>query len=339
MSDCAMVLCGVVVHCFLYICLLTKFLSYAETADERFIRLLGQTDINIEAHVLANIHETGELSSRMVAASTPDHAMSVYMDAERVPQSHTRAEVLMNSNIRLDGPVPMHGVLKAMFIYAFEENVPLILKVPNLADSARKECALFAQLSDGVKSNGRDVSDYALVPVKLLKLRGEHTATRVSPLKTFNCGILMPIYCMSLDKVPVPIPPQYALQEGERLLEAIQTIHSFGWVHGDIKPHNIFLSNDGRMWLGDYGSSCEKSAINTFSGGTLRYQCNELHLAANNTSNFDIMGLLLSLLDRLGVIELESGPVARNKIMDSINAVTDEELQHFFEKLYKFTME
>ena len=228
MSDCAMVLCGVVVHCFLYICLLTKFLSYAETADERFIRLLGQTDINIEAHVLANIHETGELSSRMVAASTPDHAMSVYMDAERVPQSHTRAEVLMNSNIRLDGPVPMHGVLKAMFIYAFEENVPLILKVPNLADSARKECALFAQLSDGVKSNGRDVSDYALVPVKLLKLRGEHTATRVSPLKTFNCGILMPIYCMSLDKVPVPIPPQYALQEGERLLEAIQTIHSFG---------------------------------------------------------------------------------------------------------------
>ena len=51
------------------------------------------------------------------------------------------------------------------------------------------------------------------------------------------------------------------------------------------------------------------------------------------------MGLLLSLLDRLGVIELESGPVARNKIMDSINAVTDEELQHFFEKLYKFTME
>ena len=42
MSDCAMVLCGVVVHCFLYICLLTKFLSYGETADERFIRLLGQ---------------------------------------------------------------------------------------------------------------------------------------------------------------------------------------------------------------------------------------------------------------------------------------------------------
>ena len=76
-----------------------------------------------------------------------------------------------------------------------------------------------------------------------------------------------------------------------------------------------------------------------FFWGTWPYQCNELQLAANTTSNFDIMGLLLSLLDRLGVVELECGPVARNKITESINAVADEGLQLFLEKLYKFTIE
>ena len=39
------------------------------------------------------------------------------------------------------------------------------------------------------------------------------------------------------------------------------------------------------------------------------------------------------------VVELESGPVARNKITESINAVADEELQLFLEKLYKFSIQ
>ena len=114
------------------------------------------------------------------------------MDAERVPRSHTRAEVFANSNIRLHGPVPMRSVLKAMFIYAFEDNAPLILKVPKRADSARKDvCVGSCEILDNKRRAHR------------------------RPLKYFNCGILMPIYCVSLDRVPVPISPQYAMQESK----------------------------------------------------------------------------------------------------------------------------
>ena len=112
-------------------------------------------------------------------------------------------------------------------------------------------------------------------------------------------------------------------------------------MHGDIKPGNIFLSNDGAMWLGNYGSACEVSRCEKkFTGGTLRYQCNEVGpVDEKNALKYDIMGLLLSLLDRLGMITLEYNPVAKDTVQRCVATVEDEELKTFLSELINKTRE
>ena len=66
----------------------------------------------------------------MIVATTHEQALSLYVAANRVPQSQTRTEVLETSNVKIDGNMPTGGVQTAMFLHAFEDDIPKVLKVP-----------------------------------------------------------------------------------------------------------------------------------------------------------------------------------------------------------------
>ena len=59
----------------------------------------------------------------------------------------------------------------------------------------------------------------------------------------------------------VPLPPDYALFILTEILEGLEALHNatghtgraLGLIHRDVTPHNIFLSFDGRVILGDFG--------------------------------------------------------------------------------------
>lgn len=57
--------------------------------------------------------------------------------------------------------------------------------------------------------------------------------------------------------------------------EALQALHQGGWMHGDVKPSNLFLSPSGHLTLIDLGFACQPSAGNWApdrpSGGTPYY--------------------------------------------------------------------
>jgi len=44
-----------------------------------------------------------------------------------------------------------------------------------------------------------------------------------------------------------------ALKALQPLAEGVAKIHAEGYVHRDIKPHNVFVASDGRLVLGDFG--------------------------------------------------------------------------------------
>ena len=73
-------------------------------------------------------------------------------------------------------------------------------------------------------------------------------------------------------------------------------------------------------WLGDYGSSVPHGLLRTFTGGTPKYQCSDVsHL--DRARLFDGVGLVLSLLERLGVLALRGGggTLCLDKVLDAVS--------------------
>jgi eukaryotic-like serine/threonine-protein kinase len=71
--------------------------------------------------------------------------------------------------------------------------------------------------------------------------------------------VLEPLAGRTLDQAvdaDGPLPVGKVARLGLRLLDVLQAIHESGVVHHDVKPGNVFLCNDGRVVLTDFGIAC-----------------------------------------------------------------------------------
>ena len=244
----------------------------------------------------------------MGAVSSVDDALALYQAAEATPRTSTRALLRLEQDVIVDGEMALPGVqTAALFFHAFKGRVPHVLKVPSggRMDKASSECELYAQVAAHPIPQG-----VFLVPVEPLDMRSgsyheEHGApgqpSHATPLRR---GILMPAYAGTLSRFPVPMSAAVALEVANRLAPTLRFLHARGWLHGDVKPGNIFLDYRGDAWLGDYGSSMPLGLIESrYTGGTPAYQCSDL-TAAREPLRFDLAGLAISLLVQLGLLRL-----------------------------------
>ena len=272
---------------------------------ERMRRLLQGSSFEVDDKVLTCCTQNSWLAARLNCVSTEEDALKLYVDAAAIPQTQTRA-MAKEGGVTIDGPMQFAGAQTASFFRAFENTKHVrVLKVNNDESKSRSECRLYTILGPYAAEHG-----IALVPVRLIQLdkSSEHQSTRTSPPRRISpfVGLLMPYYAYSFDDLPAPIPYNYALEVFHRTIAAIEFIHEHGWLHGDVKPGNIFCDWNGETWLGDYGSSVPYNALRAFTGGTPKYQCVDVsHL--DKPRLFDGVGLVLSLLERLGVLILKGG--------------------------------
>jgi serine/threonine protein kinase len=172
-----------------------------------------------------------------------------------------------------------------------------------------------------------------LVPVKILTLKSGVVKPTHSPEKKFTKGVLMPKYSHSLCDLPIPMSPKLALTVGERIFQAINSMHQCEYLHGDIKPGNIFIDLHGQAWLGDYGSSVAFTDVERFVGGTARYQCAVVP-AKLSPKLFDYMGLALTLLEKCELMMLRSGVINElDLVLVAISKVRDDTLRSFLSGL------
>ena len=77
-----------------------------------------------------------------------------------------------------------------------------------------------------------------------------------------------------------------------------------GWLHGDVKPSNIFLDYSGDAWLGDFGSSLWLIEIRcSFTGGTPTFQCGDV-LVKREQLRFVLISLATSVLVLLWLLQI-----------------------------------
>ncbi len=75
-----------------------------------------------------------------------------------------------------------------------------------------------------------------------------------------------------------PLPPRQAAQLVARVAESLHYAHTRGFVHRDVKPANILIDSDGRVFLTDFGIAVEWSepeSVESGLSGTLGYMAPE----------------------------------------------------------------
>jgi len=101
-------------------------------------------------------------------------------------------------------------------------------------------------------------------------------------------GIVMPRFVTTLGKAP-QIPLTTILTQGTRILNAVKTVHSRGYVHLDIKPDNIFIDQKGNWFLGDFGS-CKPAGAIISSSTPMYYPLKLRGLSADKSYDMFMLG-------------------------------------------------
>jgi len=97
------------------------------------------------------------------------------------------------------------------------------------------------------------------------------------------------------------LEPKKAIELFEPILDGLAAAHNAGILHRDLKPENVFLADDGRVKLGDFGLARSISA-NTQTGsliGTVAYLSPELVTRGTADARSDVYAAGIMLFELL----------------------------------------
>jgi len=92
-----------------------------------------------------------------------------------------------------------------------------------------------------------------------------------------------------------PPPLREAIEIAAQIARGVQHAHAAGVVHRDLKPHNVFLTDDGQVKVLDFGLSRVRDALEpdagTIAGGTLPYMSPEQRRGDPDDERTDVFAL------------------------------------------------
>jgi hypothetical protein len=219
-----------------------------------FIQLLMSRGVAVSPKVIDKICIS--FAARMILCVEHEDAIKLYDDVQRMPQT-TILDILKEKNhIYLNGI--FFSNTKTVIINALEHGKPTMFKIPKTQFEAEHEYNVWKLLS-----GSPNVNQEHLVPLTMVSLdKAEMLKTSIAgevELQPVRFGLMMPKYaCVTINFKGVGAPT--LVKWVTETLLAIEQFHIIGLIHGDVKPDNIFLDQDGVVKLGDYGAAVEFNA-------------------------------------------------------------------------------
>jgi serine/threonine protein kinase len=130
---------------------------------------------------------------------------------------------------------------------------------------------------------------------------------------------------------------QLVLRGAERMVVALDFIHSKDLVHMDVKPGNVFLSNMSEWFLGDFGS-CRRKGEPIISYTECFYPVSLFGEAAD--PKYDWYMLLVTILSELSTDKrhwmddlMIDGKVDDNLVQAAVNGFADPEVKTLLQQI------
>jgi len=92
------------------------------------------------------------------------------------------------------------------------------------------------------------------------------------------------------------MPDELVLRHAIELAEAVQYIHGQGFIHRDIKPKNILLTDEGHIKLADLGLAKFVNSTQNTQRGTFLYMAAEV-VTGEYSNNVDVLSMALVICE------------------------------------------
>jgi tRNA A-37 threonylcarbamoyl transferase component Bud32 len=193
-----------------------------------------------------------------------------YDDLMQRPHTTTRLGFVAESDISLNGPYDnekhpklvtgLHKTSGEPFIVKFVMDVDSTdeLSPPALqsSDHDRRLYGSYMEARVARLTYERGELCPGLVPCKVHGASSSLEKVYDGVVRNFKkTGIAMPHYPQSADRY-APLPHDTLARRIRPIGDALDFLHDNNIVHMDVKPGNIFITNDGEWKLGDFNAAC-----------------------------------------------------------------------------------
>lgn len=183
-------------------------------------------------------------------------------------------------NISITGPLGNGG--SGVIQKATLNNKTVALKQPNLLTIIKS------------KSDKNILANEAII---LAKLQSPYIVKLIGVTTDSDefLSIVMQLYKTDLDsfleKESKTIHFEQQVEWVRDITNALQHVHENGFLHRDLSPRNIFLTQKNKAKLGDFGLCCPQGHLETNSKGTIRYWAPEVFSGAAQSIPSEIFSL------------------------------------------------